>query len=153
MTETKQSKPEGVTENSKQVNIIGLIIGVVFAAVISGILIWVVGTLGLGLEVDNIGAAFIAGAAIAVVGGVITWLLSLVNIKAGGGLQGTILNILLGAVVLLISDRFIAGLTVNGFTGALVASIAIGAISWLLSMVLGRINQAATSEQDKELMP
>ena len=153
MTETKQSKPEGVTENSKQVNIIGLIIGVVFAAVISGILIWVVGTLGLGLEVDNIGAAFIAGAAIAVVGGVITWLLSLVNIKAGGGILGAILNILLGAVVLLISDRFIAGLTVNGFTGALVASIAIGAISWLLSMVLGRINQAATSEQDKELMP
>ena len=124
-----------------------------FAALISGVLIWVVGTLGLGLEVDNLGAAFIAGAASAVVGGVITWLLSLVNIKAGGGLQGTILNILLGAVVLLISDRFIAGLTVNGFTGALVASIAIGAISWLLSMVLGRINQAATSEQDKELMP
>jgi hypothetical protein len=46
-----------------------------------------------GLEVDGIGAAFIAGTAIAVVGGVITWLLSLMKQKLGSGLLGAILNI------------------------------------------------------------
>jgi len=74
-------------------NIIGLIIGVVFSAVISSVLIWIVGMLGLGLEVDGIAAAFIAGTAIAVVGGVSPWLLSLMKLKLGSGLLGAILNI------------------------------------------------------------
>ena len=134
-------------------NKIGLLIGVVFSAAISGVLIWVVGKLGLGLEVDDICTAFIVGIAISVVGGLITWLLSFTTLKLGRGLLGAALNITLGAVVMLICDRFISGLTVNGLTGALLASIAIYAISWLLSLIPKRINQAAESKPANEPLP
>ncbi len=126
-------------------NKIGLLIGVFFAAVFSGILIWVVGLFGLGLKVDGLGTAFIAGTAIAVIGGAISWLLSLWDLKLGGGIQGAIINVLLGAVVLLLGGRVLSGLQVEGFVGALVASISIGVISWLLSLPLKRINQAAAA--------
>jgi len=126
-----------------RVNPAGLVIGVTLAAIISCVLLWVVGKLGLGISVDGIGAAFQAGLAIAVTGGVITWLLSLWNLKLGGGIVGAILNILLGAVVLLIGQRYIAGLRVDGFTGSLTASIVIYAISWVLSIIPRRINERA----------
>jgi uncharacterized membrane protein YvlD (DUF360 family) len=38
---------------------------------------------------------------------------------------------------LLISDRFIPGLKVKGFVGAIIASIAIAVFTWLIAMVLG----------------
>jgi len=135
-------------------NPVGLIIGILFSAAISSILIWVVGMLGLGLEVDGFGPALIAGIAIALVGGVITWLMSLREIKIGNEIVRFIINALMGAVVLLICARFIPGLTVDGFAGALLAAVAIGAISWLLSLPLKRINQAAAREQqDAEPRP
>ena len=135
-------------------NPIGLIIGILFSAAISSILIWVAGMLGLGLEVDGFGPALIAGIAIALVGGVITWLMSLREIKIGNEIVRFIINALMGAVVLLICARFIPGLTVDGFAGALLAAVAIGAISWLLSLPLKRINQAAAREQqDAEPRP
>jgi hypothetical protein len=58
-------------------NMAGLIIGILISAVISGFLIWIEGWLGLGLTVSGPIPAFLAGCAIAVVGGVVTWLLSL----------------------------------------------------------------------------
>ena len=73
-------------------NKIGLLIGVVFSAAISGVLIWVVGKLGLGLEVDSIVTAFIVGITISVVGGLITWLLSFTTLKLGRGLLGAVLK-------------------------------------------------------------
>ena len=123
-------------------NLVGLIIGIVISAVVTGILIWIVSKIGLGLEVDGFGAAFIAGIAIAVVGGVITWLLSALGITIGGGLLGAVVNLLVGAVVLLISDRFVPGMRVKGFTGALVAALAIGVIAWLISLLIGAIGLA-----------
>jgi putative membrane protein len=129
-------------------NTIGLVIGVLFSAVISGVLIWVAGKLGLGLEVVGLGPAFIGGFAIALVGGVITWLLSVRDIRISSGLLRCIVNALVGAVVLLISARFLPGLTVNGFIGALVAAVAIGVIVLLLSLPLRRINQKAALEQE-----
>ncbi|MCZ7673332.1 MAG: phage holin family protein [Chloroflexi bacterium] len=43
----------------------------------------------------------------------------------------------MAAVVLMISDRFVAGMKVNGFGGAIVAAIAIGVVTWLVNWVLG----------------
>ena len=123
-------------------SIIGLIIGIVIGAVISGIVIWIVGRLGLGLEVDGFGAAFLAAIVIAIVSGVITWLLSLVGISIGSGIVGGIVHLIIAAVVLMISDRFISGMRVKGFTGALVAAIAMGVIVWLASLVLGLLGLA-----------
>jgi uncharacterized membrane protein YvlD (DUF360 family) len=137
-------------KNNNSVNPVGLLVGVLFAALISGVLIWVVSLLGLGVEVTGLGPAFIAGIAIAVVGGVVTWLLGLLKLKVGGGGLGAILNILLGAIVLVLCGQFVPGLTVNGFQGALIASIAIYAISWLLSFLPRSINKTVASQEMKD---
>lgn len=129
-------------------NIIGLAIGVLLTAVLSSILIWVVGLFGLGLKVDGFGPALIAGVAIALVGAAISWVLLALGIKISSELLRAAVNIILGAVVLLACDRLLSGLTVNGFVGALLASTAIAVIAWLLSLVLRRMNQPAAQEQD-----
>ena len=147
MTNTQSSN------KSDEINIIGLVIGVLFAAIFSGVLIWVVSFLDLGITIDGIGTAFIAGFAIAIIGGVITWLLSLRSIKISSELLRFVFNALVGAAGLLISAQFLTGLTVNGFLGAMAASIAIGIMSWLLSLPLKRINQEVASQEDSERMP
>jgi putative membrane protein len=142
-----------IIQESQRINIAGLIIGILFSAVISGTLIWIEGWLGLGLTVDGPIPAFLAGFAMAVVGGVVTWLLSLRGIKITNGLLRAVINVLLGAVVLLIAGQFIAGFSVDGFLGALLASAAIGVVSWLLSLILRRVNQAAAREQETGQLP
>lgn len=116
--------------------ILALLIGIVIGGLISGFVIWIVGKLGLGLEVDGFGSAFIAAIVIAIVGGIVAWLLSLLGIEIGGGLIGGIIHLIISAVVLMISDRFLSGLRVAGFTGALIAAIAIGVVYWLLGLVV-----------------
>jgi len=128
-------------------NIIGLAIGVLLTAIFSSILIWVVGLLGLGLEVDGFGPALIAGIAIALVGGAVTWALMALGIRIKSGALRAVINIVLGAVVLLICGQLLPGLTVNGVAGALVASIAIGVIAWVLSLIPRRINRAAAQQE------
>jgi putative membrane protein len=109
---------------------------------ISGFVIWIVGKLGLGLEVSGFGAAFIAAIIIAVVGGLINWLLGALHITIGGGCLGGIINLIVAAIVLLISGRIVPGLKVKGFLGAMVAAIAIGVVAWLLSLLLGALGIA-----------
>lgn len=106
---------------------------------VSGFVIWIVSKLGLGLEVDHFGSAFVAAIVIAVGAGLLTWLLSLAGVQDGSGLIGGIVHLIITAVVLLISDRFLSGLKVRGFTGALVAAAAIGAFYWLGGLALGVI--------------
>lgn len=118
-------------------NLVGLLIGVVIGALISGFVIWIVSKLGLGLEVDGFGSAFIAAIIIAVVGGLISWLLSALGITVGGGWLGAIIQLVVAAVVLMISDRLLKGLRVAGFMGALIAAIAIGIVYWLIGWLVG----------------
>jgi len=60
-------------------------------------------------------AAKIAAFVIAIVGGLITWLLGLLNITIAGGWLGAIINLIISAIVLLISGSFVPGLKVKGF--------------------------------------
>ena len=122
--------------------ILAVILGIVLVALVAGFVIWIVGKLGLGIEVSGFGAAFIAAIIIAIVGGLITWLLGLLNITIAGGWLGAIINLIISAIVLLISGSFVPGLKVKGFTGALVAAIAIGVVTWLLSWVVGLLGIA-----------
>ena len=121
-------------------SIIGLLIGVVIGALISGFVIWIVGKLGLGLEVDGFGSAFIAAIIIAIVGAIINWLLGVLGISFGGNWLAAIIQLIIAAIVLMISDRLLKGLRVAGFVGALVAAIAIGVvyflIGWLVSLLV-----------------
>jgi putative membrane protein len=119
--------------------IIALLIVILIGALFSGLVIWIVGKLGIGLEVSGFGPAFIAAIVIAVVGGLLSWLLGFLGITFGAGLLGAIINLVIAAIVLMIAGNLVKGLAVKGFTGALVAAIAIGAVSWLINWAVGLI--------------
>ena len=93
----------------------GVILNFVIALLISALVIWIVSKLNLGLTVRGYGAAIIAALVIAVVGGVILWLLGLLGITIGGGLLGAIVLLIVAAVVLMLSDKFVPGMEVKGF--------------------------------------
>ncbi len=110
----------------------------IFALVISAVVIWIVGRLGLGMEVDGFMSAIWAALVISIVTTIILWLLSLVGISIGGaGFWAAIVSLIVSAIVLMISDKFLSGMKVNGFVGAIVASVAIGVVNWLLVWVIG----------------
>ncbi len=99
---------------------------VVMVGLLGGFVIWIVGKLHLGMEVDGFGVAFIASFVIAIIGGLVNWLLTSLGITFGGGLLGGIVNLVVAAVVLMLSGRILPGMRVRGFTGALLAAVCIG---------------------------
>ncbi len=117
----------------------GLLIAVAIVGSLSGFVIWLVSRLGLGLEVDGFGSAFLAAIVIAIMAGLITWLLSLAGVQDGDGLIGGIVHLMISAFILMVCGRFLPGLKISGFPGALVASFVIGAVYWLGGLLLGRI--------------
>ena len=121
---------------------LGTIVGILLALVGAAVVIYIVGKLDLGLSLDGFMPAIIAAVVIAVVGGIITGLLGVLGIHFPGGLIGAMVNATVTAVVLLIGSRYIKGMEVYGFFGALVAAIAIGVITWFANWVLGVLNLA-----------
>jgi putative membrane protein len=117
--------------------LVGAIIGILIGALFSGLVIWIVGKLGWGLEVDGFGAAYIAAIIIAVVSWGIMWLMSVLGITIGGGFMGAIVHLLVAAVVLMISGNIVRGLRVKGFGGALVGAVALAVVGWLVGLLLG----------------
>jgi putative membrane protein len=116
-----------------------LLIATAMIGLISGFAIWLVGKLRLGLEVDGFGSAFLAGIIIAFLAGVLTLFLGIEGFMDGGGLVGGIVHLIISAIVLMISARLLPGFKVSGFGGALLASIAIGAVYWLGGLFLGLV--------------
>jgi putative membrane protein len=57
-------------------------------------------------------------------------------------LIGAIVALIIAAVVLLISDRILSGLEVDGFVGAIIAAIAIAVVHWLVAFLLGILGLA-----------
>ncbi|CUS04267.2 conserved membrane protein of unknown function [Candidatus Promineifilum breve] len=115
---------------------ISTILSIAIVWLLSALVIYVVGRLNMGMTVNNFGAALIAAAAIALVSGVVSWLLGLLGITIGGGFLWAIVSLIVAAVVLMISDRFVGGMKVNGFVGALVAAVAIGFVGWLANWLV-----------------
>jgi putative membrane protein len=114
------------------------ILGILISWLLSALVIYVVGRLGLGLTVGSFTNALIAAAIIAIVSWIVTWLLGLIGIDIQTQtFWGAIVALVVAAVVLLISDRFLTGMQVNGFVGALVAAIAIAVVAWLVNWLLG----------------
>ncbi len=112
------------------------IISLIVWALIAGLVIYIVGRLNLGLTVRSYSSAIIAAIVIAIVSWIIAWLLSLLHIYVGGaGLWNAIIMLIVSAIVLMISDRFLPGMEVHGFTGAIIAAIAIAIIVWILSLI------------------
>ena len=115
------------------------LISFLVALIVSAVVIYIVGRLNLGLTVSGFGDAIIAALVISIVGTIVFWLLSLLGLTIGGGLLGTIIYIIVAAIILMISDRFVPGVKVNGFSGAIVAAIAIGVVTWIITWLLGLI--------------
>jgi putative membrane protein len=120
--------------------LIGTLLAFALIWAVGAVVLMIIGRLGLGLTVDGFGAAFIASAVISIVAAIITWLIGLIGIKVGNPtLIGALVSLIVAAVVLLVSDRFVKGLKVNGFGGAIIAAISYGVIAWLLQWVIGLI--------------
>lgn len=119
---------------------IGVLPGIVLAGLLSGVVIWIVGRLGLGLMVSGFVPALLAAFVIAILSGAITWLLGQLNIPLDGGLLGGLIHLLIAAAVLLISSRIVKGVMVQGPVGALIAVLAIGAVGWLVNALLSLVS-------------
>lgn len=105
--------------------------------VLSALVIYIVGRLNLGMTVASFGGALIAAAVIALVSGLISWLLGVLGLTIGGGFFGGLISLVVAAVVLLFSDRFVSGMKVNGFMGAIIAALGIGVVGWLANWFVG----------------
>lgn len=117
-------------------SLLGAIIGLAITTIIAGIIIWLVGKLGLGIEVTGFGPAFMTGFVIALLWLFATFLWNLIGYTPAGGLAGAITHLILTAGFLYAIRNSISGLMVKGFTGALIAAAAIAIITWLASFVL-----------------
>ncbi len=112
--------------------IIGLVIGIAIAAVISGTMIWLLSKLNLGLKVDNFGWAILAGVVIGVLTNLPTHFLpeSGIAVKA-------VIGFVVAAVAIYVSGQFLKGLTVKGFGGALLAAAVIVLINLGVLLLIG----------------
>lgn len=117
----------------------GAIWSFVVAVVVAAVVLMIVSRLNLGLSVSGFVPAVIAAVVIAVVGAVVLWLLGLFGLTIGGGFIGTLVYLVVAAIILMISDKFVSGMKVNGFMGAVVAAIAIAVVYWLVSWLLGLV--------------
>ena len=116
-----------------------LLLGALFGALFAALFIYVVGKIGLGMEVSNFGAAFLAAILMAVFSAILYWILGLVNLTPHGGFWGALTHLVTAAVALLISARAVKGLRVKGFFGAIVAILGMGAVGWLVNWVVSLI--------------
>ena len=115
------------------------ILDFIIAVVVAAVVLMIVSRMNLGLSVANFTSALIAAVVIALVGAVVNWLLGVLGVNIAGGWLGTIVYLIVAAIVLMISDRFVSGMTVNGFGGAIIAAIAIAVVYWIVTWVLGLI--------------
>lgn len=117
--------------------ILPFILSILVGALVLGLVLMVVSRLGLGLHVSGFGPAFIAAIVIAVISAIVIWLLGVLGITITGGLLGAIVWLVIAAIVLLLADRFVKGMEVKGFTGALIAAIAIAVLYWIITWIIG----------------
>lgn len=116
----------------------GQIIGFIFGVIIAAVVLLIVSRLNLGLSVAGFSTAVIGAIVISLVSSVILWLLGLFGVQVGGGsLLNVLVWLVVSAVILIVAAKFIPGMTVQGFTGGVIAAIAMAVIYWLFSLILG----------------
>ena len=117
---------------------LGSIIGILIATILYGIVIYVVGKLKLGIEVNNFGTAFVAAFLIALITVMLEYF-HIISADAGGGWGLHLLRLIVSALVIMLVGSMLKGMVTKGFLGAIVAALAITAVGWLLGMVLGSV--------------
>ena len=120
--------------------IVGLVIGILISAVVSGFIIWLVGKFNIGLSVDNFGWAMLAGLFIGFFTNLIMQFL-----PGQGGIVTAIVQLLVAAAVIVVAGKLFSGVKVDGYSGALVAAVIMALVSFGLAMLLtGAAMTAAT---------
>ncbi|MEP4485442.1 MAG: phage holin family protein [Halioglobus sp.] len=109
---------------------IGLVIGILIGALISGAVLWVVSKLGLGLSVASFGSAMIAGLLIGFLSHVVGTALAL------EGIFGALVNLIVAAGVIFLCGKLLKGLTVDGFSGAVIAALSIAVINYIVGFAV-----------------
>ena len=117
-------------------NLIGIVIGALIGAIVSGFVLWIVGKLGWGIEVDGFGPAYIAAVIIAILSAIVHWIWQAVfNYTPPAGIAGAIINLLVAASLLQAAGSWIKGLHVKGFRGAFVAALAVSIVAWIAGLI------------------
>ena len=114
----------------------GTLLNIAVYLVVSAVVILIVGKLNLGLTVKSFGSAIMAAVVIALVAGLVVWGLGFFGITLTGGWLAAIVNLIVAALVLMIADKFLPGMEVHGFMGAIIAALAIGVVGWAVTWAL-----------------
>lgn len=117
---------------------VSMAIGVLIGALFSGLIIWIIGKLGLGLEVDGFGPAYLAAVVIGVLNLLILWIFGSTALGASGWL-GILVSLVVAALVLYTAGAWIKGIRVKGFVGALVGAVAIAVVAWLVTWLVALV--------------
>ena len=121
-------------------SIIGLVIGTLIGAVISGAIIWLVSKLNIGLSVDSFGWAMATGVFIGMLTNGFNQLFTGMN-----EVITMVVHLLISAGAILLAGKAFNGVNVKGFKGALVAAVAIAVVGFGLVLLLAGIIGGAAS--------
>ncbi len=118
---------------------IGIVTSLVLTTLVNALVIWIVSKLNLGLRVSGFGGAILAALVIAFVNFLLALLLTAASVSMGTGILGSLVALVVAAVVLLIGDKILPNLKVSGFGGAILAAIAIAVFNWLIGVLLAAL--------------
>lgn len=126
------------------VTLIGVAVALVLQTLVGALVIWIVSKLNVGLTVAGFGGAIVAAIVIAVLTTIINFLLGGVFIATGinPSIWSGIVGLIIAVIVLLLSDRIVPGLKVNGFVGAVAGAVMIGVVNMLVGFVVIGLQQA-----------
>ena len=105
-------------------------------------LCWVLQFLAVMLLPDEAATAIVFVAIAIALNCVLAWWLLPRRFLAAQVLWHLGLTLIITAIVLLISDRFLPGMEVSGFVGAIVAAIAMAVVAWIIAWLLGLLGLA-----------
>jgi len=109
------------------------VIALLVATLMNALVIWIVGKLGLGIDIKNFGTAFVAAFLIAAI-----WaLLDYFHIAGPGqGFLSSLVRLVVSALVLMLVGNILKGMVTKGFLGAIIAALAMTAVYWMINYIL-----------------
>jgi putative membrane protein len=119
--------------------IVILLVGGLVAMLLNALLIWVVGKIGVGMEVDGFGPAFITALLMFVFSVITNLIWGLLNFAPEAGWSGFVTRLVSSAGALLVAGGIVKGLRVKGFVGALLAVLGMTGVGWLANWLIGLI--------------